>query len=95
MKADKLIKVTAPKDTVSSSNEHINEVLEKFEEQFKKEQENQLYYHLVITGEYPRHICDRVEKIYKKAGWKSVTCSTSSEKNERPGLTGLQLFTSD
>lgn len=69
----------------------LEAVLHKFEEQFKKEDKNQSYYHLVITGEYPRKVLDEVIKVYEEAGWTVRSCRTSSENGERPGLTGLQL----
>jgi len=45
---------------------------------------------LAVVGEI--QFCNKVEKIYKEAGWRSVVCKTSSENGERPGLTGLRLY---
>ena len=70
----------------------IEEAVNKFEAQFKEEDKGEQYYHLVIDGEYNRKVCDQIQELYIKAGWKSVKCSTSSEKGERGGLTGLQLW---
>lgn len=50
------------------------------------------YYHIVIKGEFPRIVLDQVEILYKSSGWREVVCKTSSEKQEHPGLTGLQLW---
>ena len=83
------INVTTPESMTSYD---ANDVVAKFEKQFKKEKKDQEYYHLVISGEYPRYILDRIQKIYKNAGWKDVVCHTSSENGERAGLTGLQLY---
>lgn len=81
--------ITKPHDMVSSKK--VEEAVSKFEEQFKKEEKDQEYYHLVIVGEYRRSICDEVQKIYTDIGWNNVTCRTSSENGERGGLTGLIL----
>lgn len=72
----------------------VEEAVSKFEEKFVKEEKDQEYYHLVIVNEYNRQTCDEVEKIYSQAGWSKVKCTTSSEKGERGGLTGLQLYRS-
>ncbi len=83
--------ITKPSEMTSGTSK-FEEAVNKFEEQFKKEDKDQDYYHLVIIGEYNREVCDEIQKTYTKAGWKKVYCRTSSENGERGGLTGLQLW---
>jgi hypothetical protein len=87
--------VTKPSDMSKPNHMILDEICIKFEKEFQHEQKGQDYYHLVIDGEYSRNICDSVEKVYKDAGWKKVTCKTSSENGETPGLTGLRLYTKE
>ena len=88
----KNITITTPKDMGCNVNKLIIEALSKFEKEFKNEEQGEEYYHLVIQDEYPREVCDEIEKIYKGVGWKNVKCKTSSENGERPGLTELELY---
>ena len=74
-----------------SSPLKVGEAMRKFEAELAKESRGESYYHLVITGEYNRLTCNGVEKMYEGAGWSKAICKTTSERNERPGLTGLQL----
>jgi hypothetical protein len=85
-----LPKITTPKDMVKDISK-LNEVLQKFEGAFLKKEKGESYYHIVILGEYNRAILDEVIKVYENAGWLVLSCKTSSEDGERPGLTGLQL----
>ena len=85
------MKITKPEEMTSGISK-VEDVVNKFENEFDKAEKDQEYYHLVISGEYNRQTCDEVEEIYTKAGWVKVRCSTSSEKGERGGLTGLQLY---
>ena len=85
------MKITKPSD-MKGDLLKFEEAVEKFEEKFKLEGKNQNYYHLVISGEYNRVVCDKIQLLYTKAGWKDVKCRTSSENGERPGLTGLMLY---
>lgn len=84
--------VTKPIDMMSNPEEMLPKVIEKFQSKFYGEKKDQSYYHLIIEGEIPRHICDDVERIYRDAGWGKVSCTTSSENGERRGLTGLRLW---
>ena len=70
----------------------LEECLTKIKEQFIKDDDDQEFYHIVISGEYNRKVCDEVERFYTEAGWKRVKCRTSSENGERGGLTGLMLY---
>lgn len=79
---------------MTSGTSKFEEAVSKFEEQFKKDDKDQDYYHLVIVGEYNRDTCNEIQKTYTEAGWKKVNCKTSSENGERGGLTGLQLWRS-
>jgi len=83
------MKLTSPEDMTDLSK--LGSVLNEFEEKLIKEEKGRTYYHLVIAGEYSRGLLDKVEQAYRRAGWKNVTCRTSSENGERPGLTGLEL----
>lgn len=83
--------ITNPNEMTSETSK-FEEAVSKFEKQFKKENKDENYYHLVIVGEYNREVCDEIQKIYTEAGWKKVNCRTSSENGERGGLTGLQLW---
>ena len=85
------MKVTSPSQ-LSSPISNVEEVISKFEKQLKKEEVGRRFYFLVIKGEYPRSICDEVEKIYTNAGWVNVKCFTSSENGEWPGLTSIQMW---
>jgi len=42
---------------------------------------------VVISGEYPKQLRDKLASEYERNGWKKVTHKTSSENKERPGLT--------
>lgn len=85
--------ITKPSEMTSGTSK-VEEAVSKFEEQFKKADKDQDYYHLVIVGEYNREVCEEIQKTYTGAGWKKVNCRTSSENGERGGLTGLQLWRS-
>ncbi len=85
--------ITKPEQMTSGTSK-VEEAVSKFEEQFAKYEKDDKYYHLVIVGEYNRQTCDEIERIYTEAGWSKVICSTSSEKGERGGLTGIQLYRS-
>ncbi len=83
--------ITKPNE-MSSGISKFEEAINKFEAQLKNKDKDQDYYHLVIEGEYNRDVCDEIEKAYTDAGWNIANCKTSSEKGERGGLTGLQLW---
>lgn len=85
------MKITTPQDAMSGTSK-LEEALRKFEQKFADEEKDEEYYHLVISGEYNRNVCDEIEKLYTDAGWAKVSCKTSSENGERGGLTGLQLY---
>lgn len=85
-----MVKVTSP-DEMSMDEDLLNDLIEKFEIKLRKERKGSDYYTLVITGEYPRDIYDRIERVYKDAGWKKATVKSSSENGERPGLTAMFL----
>ena len=84
------MKITTPEEMKPDLSDLENAV-ERFEEEFKKEGKGLNYYHLVITGELNKEVCQAVSNIYRKAGWRIATCRTSSDNGERPGLTGLKL----
>ena len=83
--------ITKPEQMTSGTSK-LEEAVSKFEEQLEKEEKDEMYYHLVIVGEYNRQTCDEIERIYSDSGWITVKCRTSSENGERGGLTGLQLY---
>ena len=83
--------ITKPEQMTSGTSK-LEEAVSKFEEQLEKEEKDEMYYHLVIVGEYNRQTCDEIERIYSDSGWIKVKCRTSSENGERGGLTGLQLY---
>jgi hypothetical protein len=83
--------VTTPDDKLNVEYQ-LNLIINALEKQFKNEEDNEAYYHLVVSGEYPRNVLDQVEEIYQKAGWSKAECKTSSENGERGGLTGLKLW---
>ena len=85
------MRVTKPNQMTSGISKY-EEALSKFEEQFANEDTDLDYYHLVIVGEYNRETCDEIQQTYINAGWSRAKCSTSSEKGERGGLTGLVLY---
>lgn len=85
------IKVTAPQE-MEGSDGKLQKAITAFEAQMRKQDKDELYYHLVIVGEYNRNVLDKVEQIYYEAGWRMAIAKTSSEKEERGGLTGLQLY---
>lgn len=85
------INVTKPEEMTSGISK-LEEAVNKFEAKLDKADKDEEYFHLVISGEYNRRVCDEIQKLYTKAGWDKVSCSTSSEKGERGGLTGLQLW---
>jgi hypothetical protein len=85
------MKLTSPKE-MECDLSSLSKVLELFEAQFKKEEKGKEYYFLVIEGVYSRNLCDKIQELYLDIGWENVICKTSSEKGERVGLTGLQLW---
>ena len=89
------VNVTTPKDMKSRTEELIWKAISEFESKWRQESKDRDHYHVVITGEYPREVCDQVQSIYKEAGWAKTLCKTSSENGERPGLTGLQVWRTD
>lgn len=82
--------ITTPQDT--EDQQLLEDIVSQFEEVFKNKQTNESFYLLVINGEYPRELLDKVQELYLKVGWTKVVCKTSTENNERPGLTGLKLW---
>lgn len=88
----KKIKVTSPNEMVDITKDTVETLIGKFETKLKKEDKDEEYYHLVIYGEYNRKVYDEIERIYSDAGWGQVKCKSSSENNEKPGLTDLQLW---
>lgn len=85
------MKITKPEEMESGTSK-LEEAVGKFEEQFKDEDKDQEYYHLVLIGEYNRDVCDAIQKLYLESGWAKAVCKTSSEGGERGGATGLQLW---
>ena len=85
------MKIITPSE-MESGTSRLEEAVDKFNEEFKKDCKDQDYYFLVIDVEYNREVCDEIQKLYTDAGWKKVKCITSSENGERGGLTGLQLW---
>ena len=83
--------VTSPNEMLSGTS-RTEEALHKIEEALKRDDKDEEYYHLVISGEYNREVCDEIQTIYLNAGWGRAFCRTSSENGERGGLTGLQLW---
>lgn len=86
------MEVTTPEKMSIDNSELLEELIKLFEEQLKESEKGRDSYSIVVYGEYPKPICNRVEEIYMEAGWKSAICKTSSENGERPGLTGLRLY---
>lgn len=82
--------VTTPADMAPDLS-MLEKAVKQFEAKFKSESKGRDYYHLVIDGELNRETCNKVGEIYRAAGWPIAKCKTSSDNNERPGLTGLQL----
>ena len=85
------MKIITPSE-MESGTSRLEEAVDKFNEQFIKEDKDEDYYFLAIDGEYNREVCDEIQKIYTDAGWKKVRCIRSSENGERGGLTGLHLW---
>lgn len=82
--------ITSPKEMESSKKPH--DALIAFEDKLMEEVGGQSFYHIVIIGEYPRNICDEIERLYIEEGWQKAVCRTSSENGERGVLTGLKLY---
>lgn len=83
-----------PESMEASVNEQeVRVLVEAFDQELESETKGHAWYHVVVAGEYNRVTLDSVEAEYYAAGWKHVLCQTSSENGERPGLTGLQLWT--
>lgn len=86
-------KPSSPEDMKYLINEEDLQVaIDEFEINLDSQERGKDYYHLVIAGELQREICDEIQRLYLEAGWVKVVCKTSSEDNERAGLTGLQLW---
>jgi len=87
-----MIKVTKPQQMKGDLSD-LDKAIMAFEQELLKEDKGQTYYHLVIDWELNKVTCKEIERLYRDAGWMNVYCQTSSEKNERAGLTGLKLST--
>lgn len=85
------MRIITPSEMESDASK-LEEAVDKFNEQLKKEDKDEDYYFLAIDGEYNREVCDKIQRLYTDAGWLEAKCKTSSEKGERGGLTGLQLW---
>ena len=73
-----VIKVTTPQD--KREKEHVlNDALKKFEQVLRKQENGKDCYYAQIEGELSRMVCNDIEKIYMDAGWKNVTCKTTTE----------------
>lgn len=84
-------RIITPKEMESDLSD-LNKVIDEFHDKLLLCDKGSSHYHVVIRGEYPRIICNKIEALYANAGWATVICKTSSESGERPGLTGLQLI---
>ena len=85
------MQVTKPEDKTSLFKDVVQLAIRNFEQLFLEQPFDKSEYHIIMIGEFSRDVCNEVEKIYKEAGWVNVSCKTSSENGERPGLTMLQL----
>lgn len=85
------MKLTTPTD-MEPTMESAFDTLSKFEEEVKKEDKGEDYYHLVIVGKQPEKIKHLVEQAYILAGWANAVCKNSSEGGERGGLCSLKLY---
>lgn len=69
------IKVSTPEDLKQISIDNVEEQIEAFEEQLKKEA-NKEYHNLVIYMQTSEEGCEIIANLYKDAGWKNVECNS-------------------
>ena len=68
--------------------QRVDKIITLIEKGFKeKEGEDWIQCIIIIDGEFEKAERDEVVAKYLLAGWKKVAHRTSSENNERPGLT--------
>lgn len=87
-----MTKAFSPLDMTSKlDTDRVDNIVCGFNEKLLKENPDQDYYHVILSGEFPRNILDAVQEEFVEAGWHNVVCRTSSENGERRGLTSLRL----
>ena len=84
-------------DSKICSSTNINDIIDKIDHELVKDHHIAQYahngkIHIILDEEYPVIVRDLIAEKYKEAGWKLVTHRTSSENNERPGLTGFTFY---
>ena len=68
------MKITTP-DEMRADLTKLEEAINKFELKFQKEEKGKHYYRLIISGKYNREVCDKIEEMYREAGWDEVRCT--------------------
>lgn len=80
--------LSTPQDIKMRTYEgRIQDLVNKIEMEFLQNRDRETKFDVIVSGEWPKDERDDVAKRYEKAGWKKVTHRTSSENNERGGLT--------
>jgi hypothetical protein len=86
-----MIKVTSPQEMYGVDEKILEKVIAEFERKLKLKEKGSAQYFLTIEGEHPRILYDKIEEIYKEAGWGFVSVNSTSEKGELPGLSIMVL----
>jgi hypothetical protein len=72
-------------------NANIDLLIEKIDESIKRFHGWYPWESALIEDELPLVVRNEIAQAYKDAGWKYVEHQTSSENDERPGLTSFRL----
>ena len=72
----------------------INELIKEMDQSIKSFHGNYPWEYAILRSEYSNEVMDALLSKYFDAGWKYIFWQRSSEKDERPGLTGIMLSTS-
>lgn len=96
MDLSKFYGVSSPEEIKMANIDYqIQSLINEVDKELKKINNSSLneYIHVIIKGEkYTKEVRDIVCEIYMKKGWINVTNMTSSENEERPGLTAFKFY---
>ncbi len=70
---------------------NIEAIINDIDKKIKRNHGNHPYEQAILPEEYSRVVREEVARRYREAGWKYVIHRTSSENDERPGLTHFKL----
>jgi methylase of polypeptide subunit release factors len=72
------MKAISPEEFVNKQTK-VNDLVDYFNKLLKKQEKNKSWYGVEINQTYEQDILDGVEKAFKDAGWKKVSCYISRD----------------